>query len=118
MVDVPFDPKIDSKNSVVDGRDFALKCITHAYRLLGAYANGDRLTYERLKGITEYLAEQEISMQGEDVPNLMLVLSDDSSIAAEERWNNHVQDTEQKTQNLLDMSDRVSGRHRSLYSPG
>lgn len=115
MVDFTIRAKVDEKHGVVDGRDLALKLMTYAYRLLGAYAQGDSPAYERLKGITEYLAELEIHMQGEDVPQLMIVTSDRAyDVPPEQRWQAHAEETAGKTKNLLDMSASVSGRHRSL----
>jgi hypothetical protein len=41
MLELPVAANIDEKNGIIDGRDYAMKCIMLAYRVLGAYADGD-----------------------------------------------------------------------------
>ena len=115
MTTVPFEPKIDTKNGVIDGRDFALRCMIQAYRLLGAYAQGDRTNYERLKGIIAYRAEMEIHMNDEDVPSLMMIADYHGSGSPAERWQQHLTDTANATEVLLSMADAVPGRHWPDY---
>lgn len=113
MLELPVVAKIDEKNGIIDGRDYAMKCIMLAYRVLGAYADGDEDTYRALKKIIHHQAQLELHMNDEDEPNDLMVphlmVSRDTITATPtERWKAHLKDTAPKTKNLLDVAAAIS----------
>lgn len=110
MAEIPYPYKIDDKNGVVDGRDFALKCMMHAYELLGPYARGDAEVYRKLVRITEHLAELELAMKrdpdkDEEIPRLSIVIDEKDPEDAARRIEQHLNDTADRTEVLLKMAE-------------
>lgn len=114
MMQIPVIPGIDEKNAVFDGREYAMQCMIVAYRVIGAYADGDADKYEALKKATEYLAQLELHQNDEDVPDgkneifqLMRSESEAPGRTPQERWQSHLTDTAEKTRSLLDVAAAI-----------
>jgi hypothetical protein len=113
MLELPVVAKLDEKNGIIDGRDYAMKCIMLAYEVLGAYAGGDKETFWKLRKSTHYLAQMEIYMRYEDEPNDDMVphlyrTLEEYPGTLTERWDNHLKDTAEQTKALVKMADAIS----------
>ena len=112
MAEIPYEYEIDEKNGVVDGRDFALKCMMHAYELLGAYAGGDDSTYYKLIFATERMAHTELAMRRDsekdgEIPVLSIVVDEEDPAKAATRFEQHLADTADRTRNLVETAENM-----------
>jgi hypothetical protein len=110
MAEIPYKYLVDKENGVVDGRDFAVKCMKHAYRLLGAYADDDPETYRKLIHVTQVIAQTELAMERDsdtdpEIPDLMIVVEENDPAKATGRFQKHLVDTAQATRNLITMAE-------------